>query len=362
MEGVNTQYPSMETAGMTYSKGPLSLEMGAVTSAVDDLVSGYESLVATLPEVAQRVNDIQSGTECMAHRLEDRMRYLIDGYEYLDSVSSQIPPALQKMAAAHKKNILDASELLGSIDKEDLNRYETNLQKLKGDLKSMAYERVVMDVLTRDSIKEGRANGKRSHHQGSSRARNIAGYTTHRGKDANEPSSGKGKVGSEHDVNAPIPIGRFHSILKTPERNPATDIRLGKQPTQSPDKQPSQHIYDKKSSHYRYDVFSVQSSAGAVVVPSVRTGNLPPELRHIKTTPTAHKTVANRKRKIPKSQYPAKKKGVPASKVRSVSPKRDLPVVTDTTKAAVSGLQRNMETSVRQIEDMKARLNNAEIK
>lgn len=57
---------------MHYSRGPLSMEMGAITGAVDDLVSGYESLVTALPDVAQRVSDIQNGTEDMAKRLEVR--------------------------------------------------------------------------------------------------------------------------------------------------------------------------------------------------------------------------------------------------------------------------------------------------
>lgn len=60
----------MNTAGMSYSRGPMAIEMGMVTGAVDDLVSGYECLVTALPDVAQRVNDMQNGTEDMAHRLE----------------------------------------------------------------------------------------------------------------------------------------------------------------------------------------------------------------------------------------------------------------------------------------------------
>ena len=60
----------MQVGGMSYGRGPLSMEMGAITGAVDDLVSGYESLVTALPDVAQRVNVMQNGTEDMAHRLE----------------------------------------------------------------------------------------------------------------------------------------------------------------------------------------------------------------------------------------------------------------------------------------------------
>ena len=52
------------------SRGPLAVDVGLVTGAVDDLVSGYESLVQALPDVAHRVSQIQNGTEDMAKRLE----------------------------------------------------------------------------------------------------------------------------------------------------------------------------------------------------------------------------------------------------------------------------------------------------
>ena len=54
------------------------MELGAITGAVDDLVSGYESLVTALPDVSQRVSDMQHGTEDMAKRLEVIHIILID--------------------------------------------------------------------------------------------------------------------------------------------------------------------------------------------------------------------------------------------------------------------------------------------
>jgi hypothetical protein len=50
--------------------GLLSLQMGAVTGAVDDLIHGYDQLVSSLPLLAQKVNGMQSETEMMANRLE----------------------------------------------------------------------------------------------------------------------------------------------------------------------------------------------------------------------------------------------------------------------------------------------------
>lgn len=43
----------------------------------------------------------------------------------------QIPPALQKMAASHRRNLMEAAELLGTGDREDLDRHERDLNNLK---------------------------------------------------------------------------------------------------------------------------------------------------------------------------------------------------------------------------------------
>lgn len=52
------------------NQGMLSLQMGTVTGAVDDLLHGYDQLVATLPNLAEKVSMIQGNTETMANELE----------------------------------------------------------------------------------------------------------------------------------------------------------------------------------------------------------------------------------------------------------------------------------------------------
>lgn len=85
----------MQVGSMSYGRGPLSIEMGAITGAVDDLVSGYESLVTALPDVAQRVNDMQNGTEDMAHRLEvSIVIYLIVSGRLISTIDKSCVKAL----------------------------------------------------------------------------------------------------------------------------------------------------------------------------------------------------------------------------------------------------------------------------
>jgi hypothetical protein len=52
------------------SDRPLTLQVGQVTSAVDDLVDGYERLLQKIPELAVQLSDIQSGTLNMANDLQ----------------------------------------------------------------------------------------------------------------------------------------------------------------------------------------------------------------------------------------------------------------------------------------------------
>lgn len=52
--------------------GPLALQMGDVTGAVDDLIHGYEQLVHTLPDLTEKIIDVYADTEQMAKQLEVR--------------------------------------------------------------------------------------------------------------------------------------------------------------------------------------------------------------------------------------------------------------------------------------------------
>ena len=45
------------------SYGPLALQMGSVTGAVDDLIHGYEQLVHTMPTLSNNVLQMHSKTE-----------------------------------------------------------------------------------------------------------------------------------------------------------------------------------------------------------------------------------------------------------------------------------------------------------
>lgn len=133
------------------------LEMDTMTGRMEDLVHGYDSVVATLPNVALRVNEMTRATEGMAQELEQRMRHLVDGYEYLDSISAQIPQSLRDTAALHKKTMLDVMGDAAVLGNDNYQEHTKELDRLRSELQSISHERVVVDILTRQTMKDARS-------------------------------------------------------------------------------------------------------------------------------------------------------------------------------------------------------------
>lgn len=64
-----SRHPSAQPAGEV-PVGPLALQMGTITGAVDDLVHGYEHLVHSLPNLTSQICNVHADTEQMAKQLE----------------------------------------------------------------------------------------------------------------------------------------------------------------------------------------------------------------------------------------------------------------------------------------------------
>ena len=112
----------------------LALQTNSVTNAVDDLMSGYDRLNDHLPGIAAKVATMQSETEYMATKLEEKMRFLVDGFEHLDSVSSQIPESIRALADSNKNNILESTNMV-AVSKMDNNMKSIDeLERLKNNL------------------------------------------------------------------------------------------------------------------------------------------------------------------------------------------------------------------------------------
>jgi hypothetical protein len=64
------------------------------------------------------------------------------------------------MASKHNQQLTKNSSILSQQDHEELNAQARQLDFVRSDLEGMAYERVVLDVLTRDAIQSAKRKGK----------------------------------------------------------------------------------------------------------------------------------------------------------------------------------------------------------
>jgi hypothetical protein len=215
-----------------------------VDGAVVDLVNGYDSIIDTLPNVAERVKQMQTATEDMANTLEKRMRHLVDGYEYLDSISAQVPESLRENAAAHKKSLLDVAQLLGPSYEQNYLNHNKELDRLRSELQSITHERVIVDVLTRQSIKQAKKKKVA-----------VSSRNKEKGKEIPYEPIIVPLFNPQHSGQGPTPS---NPTLKNP----------------------------KNSASSGSPRVSVRAPGpGSLMVPSMRQGVLPPEVANLKTVP-----------------------------------------------------------------------------
>ena len=126
---------------------------GPGSSAVTDLVLGYESMLEVLPNLADRVQEMQSGTEEMAKRLENKMRGLVDGYSHLEGLSNEIPEGIREMAANHRKALIEAGALTDLTAVEEMERLEADIDLIKAEFNCLTSDRLVSSMKAKDLIR-----------------------------------------------------------------------------------------------------------------------------------------------------------------------------------------------------------------
>merc|ERR1711871_806745 len=92
--------------------------------------------------------------EQMATRLEEKMRFLVDGFEHLDSVSAQIPESIQALADANKNNILESTNMVAVSKMHGSVKAMDELEKLKEELSSITIERTTKEIQTKYLLKD----------------------------------------------------------------------------------------------------------------------------------------------------------------------------------------------------------------
>lgn len=121
--------------------------------ATMDLVNSYERALDYIPALSEKLEMMQEQTVIKAEVLEERMRALLQGYEHLDNVSSKVSTGFRQAAEDYKEKVLQAA-IGGGVHTLGMNT--DNMERLKAELDSIAHERVVVDVLTRDMLRDSK--------------------------------------------------------------------------------------------------------------------------------------------------------------------------------------------------------------
>ena len=207
---------------------------------------------------------------------ERQTRELLEGYDYLKELSSQVPASYEKMANFYREQMVNAASIINPIlptAPEDTKENpapdpEHNLAMLRAELQSISHERVIVDVLTRHTMLKSKVT--------------IPTPSS----SAAAASSSASKSRAEYRVTSQyVPLATLTECIPIPDF--IADVK-------AKDKEGS-GSGKKKSSESRMTTSVRKLPAGSVMVPSIMRGSIPPELRALHTQPTPAAPVLERR-------------------------------------------------------------------
>ena len=125
-------------------------------SAITDLVAGYDNLTSALPSLAEKVTTMTIGTEDMAKRLEDKMRNLIDNYEFLEGVASSVPNSVQKLAQNHRDMLSKVGLVFSKEDHIDISNANSHIENIKLEYDRLSSTRQQLNLKSKDIIRKNK--------------------------------------------------------------------------------------------------------------------------------------------------------------------------------------------------------------
>jgi len=209
---------------------------------------------------------------------ERQTRELLEGYDYLKELSSQVPASYEKMANFYREQMVNAASIISPIlptAPEDTKENpapdpEHNLAMLRAELQSISHERVIVDVLTRHTMLKSKVT--------------IPTPSS----SAAAASSSASKSRAEYRVTSQsVPLATLTEYIPIPDF--IADVK-------AKDKEGNgSGSGKKKSSESRVTTSVRKLPAGSVMVPSIMRGSIPPELRALHTQPTPAAPVLERR-------------------------------------------------------------------
>jgi hypothetical protein len=211
--------------------------------------------------------------------LENRTRDLVEGYDYVRELSGKVDTSYQEMAAFYREQMVNAAQIVsppGQFEGKENGGPEKSLEYLKMELQSISHERVIVEVLTRQTAAAARSHAPSSSSSSSSKLhlRSRGGGATSSSSSSNLSSTGTSTGAAATAASEMIPI---------PEFSASVSASRSSKPRASKGSAPATTVVRRLPPH-------------SLMVPSVRQGSLPPELQGLRTEPTAAPSLAPRPR------------------------------------------------------------------
>jgi hypothetical protein len=193
--------------------------------------------------------------------LENRTRDLVEGYDYVRELSGRVDTSYQEMANFYREQMINAAQIVsppGQFEDKENSGPDKGLEYLKMELQSISHERVIVDVLTRQTAATTRSQAVPP---SSSSFRGRSATSTPSSFNSNSTGAATASTSAASEM---IPIPEF-----TASSSAATTSK------------PRAKGATQVSTTVR------RLPPHSLMVPSIRQGSLPPELQGLRTEPTA---------------------------------------------------------------------------
>lgn len=242
-----------------------------------------------------QVYDSTTARELLGKELEETRHLVSDFHHFLSGIQNQMPDTVLQMVSPQIPSFLTDS------DKQTIDHVQREIDKIKIELQGINHERVVVDVLTRPSLSEIKqlvtqslvkehlatraAEAKqvqaRRQQQGPLHQHHQQHYNHHKqgtshGQDNSNNENGETKYDPLANLDEPIRIPDYippHLRGKRPMSPKKAMHPIGQRPVSNVPNYPLKPV-------------SARSVGDVTVVPNIKVGELPPDLRNLKIQPT----------------------------------------------------------------------------
>ena len=232
--------------------------------------------------------------ELLSKELQDARHMVSDFQQFLSGIQNQMPDAVLQMLTPKVPSFLSDNE------RQNIERVQKEIDKIKIELQGINHERVVVDVLTRPSMNEIKhlvTNSLVKQHLAIRTAdaqQSFARNHPHHQHYHNHPHQHGNDKESAGETKYD-PLANLDEPIRIPDYVPP-HLR-GKKPMIANRSQPAASRGIATMPNYPLKPVTARAVGNVTVVPSIKVGELPSDLRNLKIQPTTNGNTTKTKKR-----------------------------------------------------------------